>query len=352
MNKRRWDRVPTFAYLDGPNYAFGIPDEQLNLISERISFVILGKWVGRLKCGSSESGSAAAMKQIKLRNPHVGVYFSWSACDYFTAFYKSMERGRLPESYAVRALDFEKNGYLASTHADALFWNTSHANMRNWWVSTVEHEVRRVGYDGVYVDGIKQYILRKEEIGEIVGESLAIQLADGVHSMMADLRDAPGLGRTSIIYNGIKSSPEWPDGGSRFVEKELADGVVLESFGMNSAPSPEPEAMAADMALVSTLDGRGNLVAFTSGEDTCPGSSNALEFGLACFLCCAGENSYFRFSGSDAEAQFRDLSEYVVGPPRTVLQQDRGSMTFRREFECATVEVDLKARESHIQWKV
>ncbi|MGK8504501.1 putative glycoside hydrolase [Nocardia asiatica] len=321
------------------------------LIANRCEIVILGKWLGRTKWGNTEAGSADAFDRIKADNPTTQVFYSWSACDYFTSFYESMQDGKLPELYALKVPDGNEYGYLNSWHSDALFWDTSNREMREWWVECISDEVRRIGYDGVYVDGIKQYVMRLEEMRTIAGHELADQLATGVSKMMSALRAELRPYGTKVIYNGIKHSPLWPDGGARFVYDDLADGVLLESFGRNAPPSPEPSAMVADMSLAASLDASERIVAFTAGRDTAPNNPKVLEFAIGCFLACAGDNSFFRFVEDRDDLHSSELYGRSLGPPKGPAEKKEASLAYSREFEYATVDVDIDTRKARIVWK-
>ncbi|MEV2225917.1 putative glycoside hydrolase [Nocardia vinacea] len=351
MSNGHWDKVPLFAHLDGPDFGLGIADSDASSIGNRSRIVILGKWVGFVKRGSAESGILESFRQIKKANSGTQVYFPWSACDYFPRFYASMSGNRQCEDYALRIRRDGKLHTPTSGHADALLWDTSNPEMREWWVTTIADEVRREGYDGVYVDGIKQFVMRQNEAARYIGARLAHDLAAGVDEMMGKLRCALIPLGTSIIYNGAKTSPQWPDGGTRFADNGLADGVLLQSFGRNSSPSPEPAAMAADMDIVARLSRRRRIVAFTAGPDTVPESAAALEFSLACFLCCAGEDSYFRFADPGLDVRSCAIYDRELGPPESGVQLIDGKMRYARNFENATVEADLVSRTARIVWR-
>ena len=342
MGPAHWDSLPLAACVDGAEHGDGLSPEQAEFLANTHRIVVLGKWVGRDRHGSSEKGNAVALRQLKAVNPDVLVCCFWAVNDQFSAFYESASRDSVPREFLL----FSPGGgehISMPHHPDIYAWDTANPALRAWWVETVVGRVLADGYDGVHVDGIKPYVLRSHVVAAALGDEVARGVAAGVDAMMADLRAAlAGTGKL-VLYNGIKSSHLWPDGGTRYLTAGLADGVLLESFGCGSHPSPSPAAMAADMDLVARVDGSGGTALFGSKPD----SPDAFGFSLACFLCCAGENSFFRFPlpglGLDAFAPY--LRPF--GTPGPV---ERDGTRYRREFEHASVEVDLATRAARINW--
>ena len=81
-----------------------------------------------------------------------------------------------------------------------------------------------------------------------------------------------------------------------------------------------------------------------------------LDFCLACFLICAGENCYFNYSwgygewdrGTSGNFDWYPQFDRPLGPPNGEFKQD--GLVFTREFAHAAVRVDLKTEQAHIDW--
>ncbi|GIF08242.1 putative glycoside hydrolase [Actinoplanes siamensis] len=347
MTTGHWDSLPLFAHVDGAEYGDGLTDAQAEFLAHEHRIVVLGKWVGRTRHGSTEAGNAIALRRLKEINPDLRVHCFWAVNDQFSAFHAAAAVARVPQDYIVRHPDGGE--YLSMPHHQDIFaWDTSHPELRKWWVTTIVDRVLEEGWDGVHVDGIKQYVMRRHVKAAALGHEVAAALAAGVDILLADLRAA--LPDRPILYNGIKSSPWWPDGGRRYLDAGLADGVLLESFGCGAAPSAEPAWMLADLDLVSALDRRNKVVVFGSKPDARPDPAEALRFSLACFLCSAGSNSYLRFPlpGLGRET----FAPYLrpIGAPRGPAERLDGGLRLRRDFERVSVEVDLDTGAARFDW--
>ena len=349
MTAAHWNSLPLFAHVDGAEYGEGLSREQAEFLATSHRIVVLGKWIGHTTHGSAEAGNAVALRQLKDINPDVQVYCFWAIKDQFGWFYDSAKIERMPSDFVLRTR--EGSDYVSMAHhPEVLAWNTANPAMRDWWVSTIMDRVLGGGFDGLLVDGIKPYIMRSHELAAAVGDDVAAEVGAGVDTLLADLREKLSRSGIPIVYNGIKTSPLWSDGGVRYLDSGLADGVMLESFGCGTAPSHEPASMATDMELVSSIDRRGKVVVFGAKADTRPDPADSVKFSLVCFLCCAGSNSYFRMPLPDVGREA--LAPYVrpIGAPRSPAERDADGIRWRREFEHVSVEVDIASGAAHLHW--
>ena len=84
-------------------------------------------------------------------------------------------------------------------------------------------------------------------------------------------------------------------------------------------------------------------------------AQKALAYSLAVFLICAEEHSYFRahegYSANDGDNWMRWFEEYdkPLGPPKGPAVKD--GYRYTREFEHASVALDLEKRSGVIKWK-
>lgn len=352
MAREHWDTVPLFAYLEGERFGNGLSDEELSLLAEHYQVVVLGKWVGRLRRGSAEAGNVEALDQLKQRNPELPVYCWWSVKDCPTLFFDSMAEGRLPDDYFARDLDGELY-FSVPEHPDVLAWNTANPDMRRWWVTTIVDHVLTQGFDGVLIDGVKRYVMRSDVIAQVLGDDVSRGIAAGVDALMTDLHGALADTGKATVYNGIKTGPQWADGGTGYLDTDLANGVMLESFGRGSPPSSEPAAMVADMSIVTRIANQDKAVLFVAGPQTPPSPDRAFEFALACFLCCAGDNSYFQFAGLSLTTHGPNRAYHrPLGAPRGPAEPTSDALGLRRDFEHASVNVDVSTGRSTISWFV
>jgi hypothetical protein len=349
MTAGHWDSLPLFALVDGAEFGPGLSDQQAEFLAREHRIVVLGKWVGRTRHGSTEAGNAVALRRLKELNPAVQVLCFWAVNDQFSDFYESSAVGRVPRDFVLRSP--AGGDYITMPHHPDIFaWNTANPALREWWVSTIVARLLGEGYDGVHVDGIKQYVMRSHVHAAVLGEEPARDLAAGVGEMLAGLRTALAGSGKLIVYNGIKSSPAWTDGGARYLDAGLADGVLLESFGGGAPPSHEPAWMVADMDLALNLARHDRTIVFGTRPEAGRNAGDSLQFSLACFLCCAGPRSYFRFPlpGLGRER----LAPYLrpIGPPRSPAERFDDGTRFRRDFEHVSVDVNVSSRAVRIDW--
>ena len=163
-----------------------------------------------------------------------------------------------------------------------------------------------------------------------------------------------------IIYNGLlKDDPK--------KLLQFADGAMIESFGHPKyGDSKEALSAAFEATHAAAKDGKTVLLkgwpGFTFREEEMMQKPHVelarlakerITFPLAWFLVAAETNSYFCYTWGYREMHgtFDWYPEFdkPLGPPKG--EAIRDGWTYRREFEHASVFVDLENRTAKLDWK-
>jgi hypothetical protein len=341
-----WDTVPLYGHLGKPT---DFTADEITFLTDHYKIITLEKYQGSAVAGNAEAASAKAFHQIKNKKASTNVLYYWNSAIDWTGLYSSLKN--LPAAYTVKL----PNGTQYIPRAGTFFYDTTNPDMRNWWVNEVASQVSKVGYDGVFIDGITWILPKGKKLTAGVGVAKQNQLIAGLDTMMTALRNKLGAEKT-IIYNGLNYEPaNMADGGKRYLDR--TDGAMLEFFGIGNEANVA--SMTGAMNLVTDVAQQGKIVAFNgnpnSGAPTpVPTLANGVDFTLACFLCSAGNHSYFRY------AKYRDWTadsgqlmnfptlEHPLGAPSGPATHN--GTTYTRTFQHAKVTVDLKTVKATINW--
>jgi hypothetical protein len=234
----------------------------------------------------------------------------------------------------------------------------SNAAFREWWSEVVAAEHRTAPVDGLFADALPQAI--SPALARQVGEVKALAVVDGLREMLALTKRKLGPGRI-ILANGLRTTDF-----HEILDWEGIDGVMIEHFG--AFRTDRPEDMKADLEAMALADAKGKFVVlkgwpgFTWLDEPMMRRPYAellqlarerITFPLACFLVAARPGSHFCYSWGytdrhgmlDAYPEF----ERPLGPPRSDAVWK--GLTATREFERASVWVDLVNRQARIDWR-
>ncbi|MCO1574340.1 putative glycoside hydrolase family 15 protein [Crossiella sp. SN42] len=343
-----WRTVPVYGHL-GKRTDFTAED--ISFLVRRYSVITIEKTQGASVRQAAEQASARALNQLKQREPAPKVYYYWNSAVAYPEHYAAL--ADLPPAWTLKQTDGQPWQPIAN-NADALAYDLSRKDVRDWWVEQAVTQVKR-GYDGIFVDGVKRFAMGTTRLAKIVGAEKQQAVTAGIGKLVPALRAALPAGKV-LLCNGVEHQPNaWPDSGKSFLTH--ADATMLEHFGI-TGPKPNTAAeMAAQLDLLSTVDSQyGKFIAFCGWPDSGRSAPLPLQAGitfpLACFLVAAGAHSYFRYgSGWRAEdgplEPFPEL-ERPLGPPQGPAVRD--GYTYTRTFEHAHVTVDLAAVTGRIAW--
>lgn len=345
-----WDRVPLNIHF-GKRTA-DLTDGEIEFLAVHSDFICLEKSHGARVHGSTEAGIADSARRIVARNPDAKVLF------YFNAFinwpgYEAFKSYR--DEWTLRKANGETVKHPSGTPRP----DPSNADFREWWSEAVARANRSAPLSGVFIDAIPQAI--SPGLARQVGDVKARAIVDGLREMIAMTKRK--LGPDSIVLvNGLRTT--------RFreiLDWEGIDGVMIEHFGAFKTTSPED--IKADLDSIALAAAKGKFVVVKGW----PGFSwldremmkrphaellklarERITFPLACFLVAAQSGSHFCYSWgythTDGMLDSYPEFERQLGPPKGAAKW-RG-LTAKREFERASVWVDLSNNKARIDWHV
>lgn len=342
-----WDTVPLSAHVGKMSGDF--TSAELDFLAGHYDLITLEKGQAVRQRGHTEAGIAAAAAQIKQRNPSAKVLFYWNGfLDY--ALYEATRE--LPDDWHLR----DREGELVRVRGQVPAYDLSRSDLRAWWSDTAAAAVRERGADGVFVDALLQVVAPSKR--RVLGEEAYDALNTGLVEMLHDTRRKLGP-NALVLYNGLRNGT-----GEQFLP--LTRGAMIEHFGHFSGTAKE--VMARDLDSMRAAARAGNVVCLKAWpgfswldaevmkkphDERVRMARERITFPLACFLIAAEPHCYFTYTWGYREDQgtFEWYPEFdkPLGPPKG--ESDRVGWTYRREFERASVFVDLEGMTATIDWQ-
>ena len=247
--------------------------------------------------------------------------------------------------------------------------------VREYWLQDVGRMLSDPSLDGVFLDAYAKVSFAP--VVQATQQDPPTDFIAAYHQMMDELLKRRANSGKIVIGNYLRATSE--DCQIPEVMKYL-DGSYLEAFeNVKSSPS-DPQAyekyVAKGIAAVQQVAQAGKMIilrlhalddaeamdeagdAAGGGESQTNLSRNLyknLEYKLAIFLICAEQYSYLSYytpaPAKTSEELAPDLPEFKkpLGAPKGPAVRD--GFTYKREFQYASVSLDLTKREGHIIWK-
>lgn len=333
-----WDRVPLYAHF---GYDPAFKPEQYDFMANHFSLVTIS--AGRVH-EQAERGIATGAAEIKKRNPAVKVLFYWPV---------NIPHGPFTESLAT----FPKEGYLDVLRSrpngkGIPMYDHSSAEMRAWWAGVADKAVHEFACDGIFGDGTHPLSNR-----ELSKEKIAAANA-GLITMLKDAHAKMGADKL-IIFNALHGQE-----GAEYLP--VTDGAMIDHFDREEKQTKETMAAALEGMQRAARDGK--IICFKGWPDFNMKNKEMMQrphdelvklareqitFPLASFLIAAGRHSYFQYTwGWDADCGTFDRFpefEKPLGAPKA--EATRDGWKFTREFEHASVFINLETKTARIDWK-
>lgn len=348
-----WDTVP-IAFHFGKAAGLMTPAEA-EFVAARSNFICLEKGHGVRTHGSTEAGIEAEAQQLKKLNPKMKVIFYWNTFLDYAMYDAHDDYTKQPELWLRKAdgdLDFKSKGLKR--------YDLSNPDFRDWWTDVAADAILNGNTDGVFMDAFPQ--VEKEGNIELWGQEKYDAIQQGLKDIIRETREKLGDDKL-IVYNGIRSTPNWSMG---TVETEYTDAAMIEHFGYFNSRSKE--LMLQDILEMERAGKAGEIVVMKAW----PGfawidkemmkkplkqkrklAQDNLLFPLACFLAGAQENCYLIYNwGYRMEMgclEWYPEFDKPLGKPLNEMSRDGWKLS--REYEHASVKVDLESKEAEIEWR-
>lgn len=248
------------------------------------------------------------------------------------------------------------------------------AEVRDYWVNEVDRMLQEPSFDGIFIDAYAK-VVNYPPVIRATGQNPPLDFIAAYRQLMQQhLQRSGGSGRIRI-GNFLRAST--PDCAVPEVLNYL-DGSYLEWFDhFGDLPAhlhSYEEYVAAGIQAVQQVAQAGKLIwlhlepvddqdirVTADGADPAAAGPSSrcyqnLAYKLAIFLICAERHSYFQYQASykatdDPQSWAPDFPAFrkPLGPPRGPAQ--RSGFTYTREFQYASVQLDLAQRQGRITWK-
>lgn len=348
-----WETVPV-AFHFGKKSVL-MTEEEAKFVASKSNFICLEKAHANEQFEFTEDAIEAEAKQLKKYNPNMKVIFYWNTFLDYPMFRAHEDYQQHPEWWLKT-----KEGELDLKNGRLKRYDLANPEVREWWTDVAKKAVVDGSSDGVFLDAFPQ--VKATGNRELWGDEKYDAIQNGLQEIINETRSKLGEDKL-LVYNGIRSTPQLQIGDDY---QQSTDAVMIEHFGhFNSGTK---ESMLLDIKEMEKVGKSGKMVVFKAW----PGfawidkeamkkplaekqkiARDNIEFPLAAFLVGAQENCYFIYNWGyrmemGALEWYPELDKKLGRPLADATQSD---WTLSREFEHASVWVNLDTREAKVDWK-
>ncbi len=346
-----WDHVPLYAHVA---IGEGFAREQYEFLADHYQLIT---FTGGPRNQAVEPVIADAVRIIKKRNPDVRVLAYWCAETPRAHYQKLNER-------------FPHDGFIQPVPKNSkrkYCFDLSQPEVRSWWADSAARLVNDYGCDGIFIDGAT-VCMPGEAWSRIFGADMTAAMEQGMFSMLREAQQKMGSAATAVFnpLHGYKAG-EAPKRQDYLAE---LDGAMIDDFNRPGGRKPQSaDYLFNTLKVMNQAAKQGKVIVFKAwpsftwriDSETMRKSSAGqhevakrdLLFPLACFLVAAERNCYFCYTWGwgPQYGTFMWYPEFdkPLGAPKGNARRD--GWAFRREFEHASVFVNLETREADIRWK-
>jgi len=348
-----WNKVPVYQmFADGQRL---LSDDELAEISSTSSFLCIEKNHALRALGGAEIGAQKEFARFKALNPATkGLFYFNSAYAYaFTTPSKVFRYGHVSDQYKGFLLKDAETGELYD-RGKVHYFDVLNPDFRSWWVGTVGKCVRESGADGLFVDQMHGFSWLRPTQAKEVRKSQA--------EMMRMAKKAIGSDKILLLNNGAHIPELF----------EIGDAFMFEHY---SAESLTKESVLNEWELMKKISDAGKISVWRIGvevedaEHATGGSGKGkpagyheelskkrIDFYLSTFLIGAQPDSYFQYGwgwrlDTGPLVKYPEFKKPLGKPKGDYRRPDPAGWIFTREFEHASVWLDLSERKGRIDWK-
>jgi hypothetical protein len=359
-----WETVPLYQMFGHDTRL--LTDAEVRKIAASSDFICIEKQHGHNTLGGAELGAHHEAKRFKTVKPGITVLFYWNASVAypFTSFTRefTVPTGPFAQLAGGQKLSDRrrpwlvvdpKTGALATRDGHVYYFDVLNPNFRKWWSDTVGQVVREGDCAGFFLDQLHSaFWLRPKQHDEI---------RRSMKEMMIMAKKAMGPDTLLLANNGAH---EYLD---------CADAFMFEHYNEESLSK---EAIVQDWALMKKVAEAGKISVYRMQPDLKGTpfenatrkekydvqhheigkvSKELLEFPLACFLIGAQPYSYFCYNWgwgltTGPLVDYPEFKKPLGAPKGECVRRSPTEWVFTREFEHASVLVDLEKRTATINW--
>lgn len=347
-----WDHVSLYAHI---GIGDGLKPEQYKFLAKNFDLICLsGGILSANNPSSIETNIRAGALTIKKYNPKAKVLMYWAS--------------DLPKhQWKISNATFPEGGYLSSPDGSYRCFDVSNQYVRDWWSDVASKAVHDYSCDGIFVDGATA-ARPGGPWSQRFGKKRAVILEEGMFAMLRQARTKMGSDKL-IIFNPLHGYHENEEPlGWRYLP--VADGAMIDDFDRAAnIRQQSKEYMANTIEVMSKAAKDGKIIVFKAWpgftwwsnkeilnkphEEIHRLAKERITFPLACFLIGVEPHCYFCYTWGwlPEYGSFDWYPEFdkPLGPPKG--DAIRKGWTYRREFEHASVFVDLENKSARIDWR-
>lgn len=359
-----WDTVPRFAFLSLTSHE-DLSEERARFLAQRFPIVTICKHDPKDPGKTIEQETIRAARRIKAVNPKAKVLYYWNTV-LAHAGSRAISIFSANDSWALR----DKDNQYVTLHGLKMF-DVTKPEVREWWSSFCAEMAKESSIDGIFADAVCKYGMKNAGFERALRPGKRQALADGLCKMLSLAQRKMESGKL-LIFNGMRGDLNaWHDGGFTYLKH--SSGAMVEHFASFSSRDEngrlDKECLAHDIELIGKAADDGKIVlvkgwpgnhswlspgfAALSADERKRMLNENIAFPLAAFLVAAEKNCYFgyTFGYLSDHGLFEPLDELnrPLGRPRGKATRD--GWEYRREFEHASVWLDIENEKATIDWR-
>ena len=353
-----WNRLPLYAHV---RKKIAYTPEEIEYLAT-FPLLTFEKSNGHEDSGSTEAGTLKAARAVKAINPETKILYYRNVFVHYQGYAANQSLEGMRRAF-LRGERGEANLVRGSVPA----YDLSNRNLRKWWINAATEVCLDPAIDGIFLDGIVK-VLEPSYLKLEIGEKKKAEVLQGYSDLLAGTRKA--LGPDQLIVGNILRA-RFPDAGLEAMAD--VDGSYIEGFE-GAVRLSKKDYVAKGMAAFQKAARQGSLIAFTckyghnlqdadeaerstemKKEQADLDRSERAVYLISMFLVCAEKYSYFQLHGGyDAlrsQTWMKHIPEYdrPLGAPKGPAL--RKGYTYSREFEYASVQLDIEKETAEILWR-
>ncbi|MDZ4849868.1 MAG: putative glycoside hydrolase [Pirellulaceae bacterium] len=358
MPEFSWDTLPLYVHV---RKAVAFTPEELKFLAAH-PLITFEKTTGSESYDSTDAGTIKAAEAVKQINPAAKVLFYRNVIVHYSGYSFDQQLEAIRKPFLV---DKQGNDKLIRGRVSA--YDLGNDLVRKWWVDSMAAVCNRDSIDGLFLDGNVKVLTPFLKSNLPNGKK--DEVIQGFDQMMRQTRET--LKPNKLMVANILRA-RFADGGIEFIDR--FDGSYLEGFEHTVGGMSKADYIAKGISSAQKAASQGKIIALSlnigassigEGIDEVGGtlkdlasvSQERLDYCIALFLVMADRYSYLCIhDGYDVNAGASKLwmhsfPEYKKRLGRPTAPAERKGYQYSREFEYASVRLDIETGKGRIEWK-